>query len=463
MTDSLGDKEGQIGAYSGISFNNTNDNAVQSQNFLGIQFDIKDSVSEHINVALFSDQTQVVAKSILLPTTMTHMTMSWSDLGLTPFATFTNVVFQNASSVSMSGTVALNNLALITNPNSGSMTQSLPNVDPNPASGSSAGTLTLHVSGTQIVDSSGKKWMGRGVNIFDTNLDGSGIATAPATAAAEVIRRIDYAVANGADYFRLLLQSLNSSGQVPSTSEVIGNAAYLAALKTIVEHIGSIPGARVELTVDIDPTLSPQIGGQPTSATVAVLTQLVYSFYQCNHVLFGCCNEPAGNATANLPNVLATFNQCVAAVRTAEAKVGSQHHVVVVQGINNYAREVLYYATNPVTDSANNVVYEAHIYDHSADQFWNEYIQASAKIPLICGEFGPDTSGAMTLAECATWQAELETLGTSYTGWSLDQGAEPQMLVDNSSGFPAGIGMPLALTAWGQQFFAALKKAKGLS
>lgn len=450
-----------IGAWAGISFNNLNDAAVPSQNYLGVQFDIKGDGQEAINLVLTSDQSDVAMKSIPLTTAWQTVKVLWADLALAPFATFTNVVFRNPTGTAMVYPVEVNNVALIVNPNP-PVTVPVPTVlDTTPALANTAGTKWLHVAGNKILDEAGVQWMGRGVNVFDTRLDGSGIATDPVTATAEVIRRIDFAVANGADYFRLLLQALDSSGKVTAAAEPQNNPAYLTALKNIVNHIGTIPGARVEITVDIDQSLSPAIGGQPTEATAAVLTQLVYSFANCSHVLFGCCNEPAGNATAALPALVTVFSHMVAAVRAAEAKVNSPHpHLVVVQGVNNYAREVLYYTTNPVVDPAGAVVYESHIYDTNGDLWWGEYIKAAALIPVMCGEFGP-VAGTMTLAECATWQAELETLKTPYSGWALDQAAAPAMLVDHTNG-GNGVGMVLELNAWGQQFFAALKKAKGL-
>jgi Cellulase (glycosyl hydrolase family 5) len=463
-TDATGDKVGVIGAYGAISFNSLNNANVLSQNYLGLQFDIKSDGKQNVSVALYSSQTQVANKVITPTSALQTVTLLWSDFGLTPGATFTNVLFQNLGGTALVDPVVVNNVALLVNPNPSPVPVPLPVLDPSPAPANTNNVPWLSVKGNKIVDSTGTPWMGRGCNVFDNYLDGSGVGTAPATGAAEAIRRIQFAYNAGCDYFRLLLQAFDSSGHETSAGQLMNNPAYLAAVKSIVEFVGTLPGARVEVTVDIDASLSPPIGGQPTLGTTAVLTQLVYSLYNCSHVLFGCCNEPSGNsATSSRTALLSVFNACVAAVRTAEAKVGSKTHLVVVQGVDNYAREVLWYVTNPVTDSANAVVYEAHIYDPNGDQWWNEYVQAAATLPLVCGEFGPATTGTvMSQADSLVWQAELEKLGTPYTFWACDQSAAPAALVNNAPG-GSGIGMVLNWNAWGLAVVNALRASKKLA
>lgn len=323
------------------------------------------------------------------------------------------------------------------------------------ASPPAAASGWLSTARNQIVTSAGTPWMGRGVNIFDTRSCNACSYEPPS--AAEVKRRIDEAVAWGANFFRLTLESYSASGGRVHWKGVLDDSAYVAELQEIVRHVASKPGVYVMLSLWVDPTLD--ANGWPTADTVAVWRRLADVFKAEPRVMFGVANEPAANFDGSRDaTVWEAMNRVVEAIRAAEDSAGAPNHLVSVQGTRQWARVLDYYVQRPIAAKAGiNVVYETHVYDPS-DTFQRRFEDPSRQLPVVIGEFGPvDEPGVslMTLDDCDRLIARAEALGVSYLAWTFHMRCSPDLLQDLSGG-GCGIGMSLRPTAWGELLRARL-------
>jgi len=448
-----------MGPYTAVSLNNMNDAPVASQNYLGVQFDVLSDGKQSVSVALYTDQTQVANKVIVPPATKTTMTVLWTDMGLPAFSTFTNVLFQNSTAGTLNP-VELNNIALIVNPNPPT---SVPNPTPDTAPVAAiSGQPSVTVSGVGLVDGNGKAWLGKGVNICDLRGDNSATGLTYAVSAQEIMRRVDFAMANGVNFFRYLLETYTTA------ENVLGDQSYWTTVKSVISYILS-KGAVVNASFWIDSSLSPSVGGQPTMSTAPLAAYIASSFPNAQGLMIGLCNEPRNNGTANESDPTQTaavltyrnaVQQCITQIRQMEAQVNSVKHVIVVAGVDEYARNVSYWAANPLQDTQ--VLYACHAYNHATD--WPTLFEAAAaKIPVYIEEFGPavntaDSTGLyMTVAECTQLMQWCNTNGVPYTAWCLHQATPPNLLVDTSAANGGSqVGMTLTWTAWGQAFAAQL-------
>lgn len=387
--------------------------------------------------------------------------LTWADLGLSAVGSFSNLVFAGGASGDRMPFL-IDEIGLIKR----ATPAQLPPVplDPSPLAASPG---WLRVQGTQFIDEAGNVWRGRGVNLPD--LRGCGACTGVdfQRGLTEIKRRIDFAIEQmGVNFFRYCLESYNDA------DTVLSNDGYYQAVKEVVRYIGE-KGARVMVAVWHDPTLDAR--WLPTQGTVRIWEKLAYAFGKAGHVLYATCNEPTGYGAGYDAQSYAAIQMCLDAIRKVEADNGLRAHVVVAQGTQGWSRTLQYYITRPMvaTDASRTgpIAYETHAYDH-ADQWDTRITQPhNAGLPIIVGEWGAAyaPSGVPATDDDARWYtrpseipalfALMESLGVSHTAWSLAHRCPPNVLVDNSNG-GCGIGMPLALTAWGQQLKGLLKPAQ---
>lgn len=319
-----------------------------------------------------------------------------------------------------------------------------PTPDPTPAPTPPSGWL--RTQGNKILNSDGTVWIGRGVNAFDQRSCRACSGVSIAQSVAEIKRKIDFAVdVMKSNFIRLCLDSWSGFGNIAT------DATNLAAVKEIVAHIGSKAGVKVLVSNWIDPTFA--AGGVPTTDTANLLRVFVREFANDSHVMFGIVNEPEGNYSgAENASRWQAFNNCVAAIRDEEAKIGCPAHIVSVQGLAGWARQLAYYITHPITAGGGaNVVYETHVYNSESD-FNNLINTPAATLPVIVGEYGPINSpgvATMTLADCQELMTRCDSLGVSYLAWALHTSCPPNLLVLTGSN-SCGIGSVLQLTEWGQ-------------
>lgn len=308
----------------------------------------------------------------------------------------------------------------------------------------------LYTEGARIYRSDGTVFHGRGANIHDTRSCWACAWFEPDP--EEVIRRIDTLTGVwGANFMRLALESYGSgsteqAGGALQWGTVLEDPAYLADIKAIVDHIGEIPGAVVLLSIWTDPTQSEL--GWPTDATREIWRTLVDTFRDSPHVMFGITNEPAENFDgAQDAAVWEQMNLTVETIRQEEARLGSPQHIITVQGTGGWARRMEYYVEHPITAFGGaNVAYEVHVYNPPSE-FDAMFVEPSATIPIVIGEFGP-AEGYMTEADCSALMEQAEAVEVPYLAWTFHPRCGPGLVVDNTNG-GCGVGMDLQPTSWG--------------
>lgn len=306
----------------------------------------------------------------------------------------------------------------------------------------------LRVDGNKILTSDGKRFHGRGANIFDTRQCGSCAYAEPNV--DEVIRRIDELVdVWHANFMRLPMVAFASANEDGMTlaqwGDVLKDPAYLADMVKIVNHVGTKPGVYVMLTSFHHPAIDDN--ELPTAAMAPVYEKLVETFKDAPHVIFGLTNEPHGTTDEA---VWTAMNNAVATIRAAEPS-GGPRHLIAVQGTQSYARETAYYITHPITaGGGENVIYETHVYNHSDE--WTRLMDTpAASLPLIVGEFGPDGT-YMSQAESAAFMPYAEALGVPYLGWSFSPECGVPMIKEtsNNNWDDCQGGIALTPSPWGQ-------------
>jgi hypothetical protein len=107
-------------------------------------------------------------------------------------------------------------------------------------------TQRLHTAGNGIFTADGERWRVRGVNVGDPRMNSQCGPETLDIATAEVIRRIDAAVAWGATFLRLPLETAwydGSDGLAPD------GGSYRDAIQSIAQHVGQYPGVYVMISL----------------------------------------------------------------------------------------------------------------------------------------------------------------------------------------------------------------------
>jgi len=320
---------------------------------------------------------------------------------------------------------------------------------------SRSGTGWLRTEKNKILTEDGNRFHGRGANIFDTRQCGS-CGWAPPRV-GEVVRRVDELVDNWhANFLRLPLTSFSKPEEkgisLVQWGDVTQDESYFEHVKAIVDHIGSKPGVYVLVSLFKHPALDAH--GLPTGAATPVYKKLAEAFRDSPHVLFGVSNEP--HDTTN-DAVWTAMNQAVQVFRDSEPASGP-HHLVAVQGTQDYARSLDYYLGRRIqAGDGKNVIYETHVYNHTFE--WQSlFISPSSFLPMIIGEYGPAT-GYMTLEDSKGLMVKAEELEVPYIAWSFSPECVPGLLATADNPTDCGEGLPLVPSEWGKLLKERLTKA----
>jgi len=317
------------------------------------------------------------------------------------------------------------------------------------ADGSASGAGDwLRVDGNKILLPKGQPFHGRGANIFTTRqCNACTTLKEDAVIVGEVNRRTDELVDTWhANFVRLNLEYYQSNdGYRVQWQGIQDDAAYLANIQAIVDHVASKPGAYVLVTTHIDPTLTAT--EWPTADTGKEWVKLVGAFKAQPRVLFGLTNEPHDDPSKDA-DAWKAMNDVAQTIRDAETAVGSPRHVIVVQGLHGYARSLDYYLTHPITaGGGGNIAYEVHVYNPTSD-FDGIFVQASKKLPVLIGEYGPFDNPRMTLADITNMMNTAEANDVPYMAWSFHQNCPPNLIQNTApSTDGCGVGMRLVPTA----------------
>jgi endoglucanase len=323
----------------------------------------------------------------------------------------------------------------------------------------------LTVRGNKITTADGKPLRVRGANLGDTRSCNACTGGAPNPDGLK--RWADELVDNwGATFVRFLLESYQSSeGYRTHYRNIVDDPGYYADIQEVVNHITSKPGVYVMVTMFIDSTMNQRDTGPhsewPTEATMGVYRKLAEAFAENPQVLFGLMNEPHDPPALN-SELAGVFNRAITEIRTVEKARRVPQHIIVAQAAQEYARDVSYWITNPLTaEGGTNIAYEIHPYNPKTD-FDRLVVQPSQRVPLIIGEFGPFSLGpefTMDDDDILALMDLAEENDIPYAGWMFHQRCPPSMLKDEGTaaydgcGFVgAGTAFTWQPTAWGTLF-----------
>ena len=174
--------------------------------------------------------------------------------------------------------------------------------------------------------------------------------------------------------------------------------------------------------------------------------------------MFGVSNEPEENYDgAQDAIVWNRMNSAVATIRAAEAELGANRHIVTVQGTREWARDLSYYVTHPITaGNGVNVAYETHVYN-GPDDYDSLFINPGKSLPVVIGEFGPinDPVHKADLADIQTLMDKAEAAQIPYLAWTFHQYCSPNLIADqpgviwSQNTETDGLGMPHHPTDFG--------------
>jgi len=316
--------------------------------------------------------------------------------------------------------------------------QSLPIPKPD-LSPAIASPFSLSVSGNKILDN-GVEFQGKGVNLHDTRGNNACAYTPPNV--GEVIRRLDHLKSKGVTIVRMIMESYAVANGRVNYKSIFEDSAYLEDIKTIVSHAGKL-GLKIMVTPFVDPSVVGS-SGEVTPGLIQFWQKMTSSFIDSGHIIFGIINEPEMNNDGSRNDIRRQgFLDAIDAIRSAE-KPG-QEHIIAVQGIAAWGREMMYWVNNPINKT--NIVYEVHAYDPQ-NKFNERFIIPSRTLPIIIGEFGPDGT-YMDLPGCEALILKANELNITWLGWAFHPQSPPSMLINNGNN--CGIDMDLnQLTPWGQ-------------
>lgn len=280
----------------------------------------------------------------------------------------------------------------------------------------------LRVSGTAIVESTGDRFVMRGVNHPHAWYPGQ-------TRAFADIKAL------GANSVRVVL----SGGRwTTSTAADVANVIALCKRNRLIcvleNHdttgYGEQQGARtLGQAADYWLTLKNVLAGQE------------------NHVVINIGNEPYGNAAVT-PDWTSATRGAIGRLRAAGFE-----HLIMVDAPNwgqDWQSTMLDNARTVFnSDPARNTVFSIHMYGvfNSADRV-NGYFDEFNRIglPLVVGEFGHDHSDGNP--DENTIMAQAQARGIGYLGWSWSGNSGGVEYLDMVTGFD-----PARLTPWGKRIF----------
>ena len=318
----------------------------------------------------------------------------------------------------------------------------------------------LVVRANHIVHADGSPFRGRGVNFHDER-SCEACSFAPADPMG-INRWADELIDNWkASFIRFLLSSkaapFNAGEQ--QWKSIVDDPAYFADVQTNVNHMTG-KGAYVLVTLFADPTMKPENtdfdSEWPGSVgdTNARYTMLAQAFKATPRVLFGLTNEPHGPASHDAELAM-RYQSAIDAIRKVENDTHSQHHIIVVQAPEGYARDLTYFVAHPLP--GDNIAYEVHPYNPQTD-FNALLVVPNMTLPIIIGEYGP--AGTMMTSDITALWTLAQAQGIPHIGWNFHMRCPPNMLQNTASdgcGLSSTTNYAFPRTAWGDQMYAYLR------
>jgi hypothetical protein len=325
----------------------------------------------------------------------------------------------------------------------------------------------LHVSGNQLVDSTGKQVMLHGVNRSGTEFacaQGNGIFDGPVDDAA--INSITSWKGVNAVRVPLNEDCWEGLSYVPSAD---GGADYIAAITGWVNRLvahGITPIVELHWThglytgnsagcTDVNATCQKPM--PDSQYAIPFWTSVANTFKSDTSVVFDLFNEPYpdratstsdqawscwrdGGSCPGIGYDVAGMQDMLDAVRGT----GSQN--VVMMGGLAYSNDLTGWVAHEPTDRTGNLAAAVHVYNFntcSSASCWDSQLApVASKVPLVAGEMGENTCAHSFVDTFMNWldSHRLSYLGWTWNTWDCSSGPS---LISNYDGTPTNYGLGL--------------------
>ncbi len=296
--------------------------------------------------------------------------------------------------------------------------------------GPSGGTGQFRVVGGQLVDPSGKPFLARGINVYDSQMSevSTGSSGAPLTS-----------LFPGIDIVRLNVYAYDAPSAYQAFIDQLTPLGIVVELEDHTNGAGDAGGSQGTIYT-----------GQQLSDELAWYSSVAAAYANNPYVWFGTDNEPSENPSAA---ALSTWQQqTYQAIRSA----GNGNIVLLEMNCDQDPSTCGAGYDTSAYAGMTNVVWDMHYYgwlvDYSTDmnaivQSLAQHAQSSQAItsadgtmPVVIGEYGPSTDGQSTDANGTEVVTAVDGSGYGSMAWHWDSGANDNLT--NGAG---------SLTSFGQQ------------
>jgi hypothetical protein len=278
--------------------------------------------------------------------------------------------------------------------------------DPRPAAPTTP-TGRFYVSNGQIIDPTGKVWVGKGINVADWAAVGGGgpgnvgNGTKPVDGSGNPQNGMD------GQYVFSLFQNCNIVRLGCSYALAHDASGYNDSPSSLMTFVNNLTARKCVVVIDDHPGSSPGIPQGANSSQQSWWRAMAAAFASNPYVWYGTLNEPWGNASADAicQNQLDTYNTlrgagvtapilleiCNPPVAWGASWAGPQAHYF--SGMQNVVWDLhIYGGTGGSTQgqAANNAAITSAV----GAVFNNGITSKDGKIPVIIGEYGPSTTGS---------------------------------------------------------------------
>ena len=276
---------------------------------------------------------------------------------------------------------------------------------------------SLHVEGSQLMDSNGKAIQLRGISTH-------GLAWFPQYVNEDAFRQ--FRQEWNMNVVRLAMYSAEYGGYSTGGDK--------EALKDLVRK-GVQYATAQDMYVIIDwHILSDNNPNIYKSDAKAFFEQMSKEFAGHNNVIYEICNEP--NSGTSWEEIKAYAEDVIPVIRNNDSDA------IIIVGTPNWSQYVDQAAANPITNY-NNIMYSLHFYAAThKDDLRNKMVNAiEAGLPVFVSEYGiSDASGNGTIDKNQgnKWVETMNKYGVSYIAWNLSNKAESSSIINSSSNKTSG-------------------------
>lgn len=275
----------------------------------------------------------------------------------------------------------------------------------------------LSVSGTQLVDASGKAFQIKGVSTH-------GIAWYPGYVSKASFQslRDDW----GVNTVRLAMYSADCNGYCTG-----GNQTQLK--KTIDTGVRAATDLGMYVIIDWH-ILSDGNPNTYKKQAISFFRDMANKYKDHNNVLYEICNEPNGGTSWT--QIKSYAKSVIAEIRKIDK------NAIILVGTPNWSQDVDTASGSPIT-GYKNIMYTLHFYAGTHQDTYRAKLETAVKagLPVLVSEFGicdASGNGSVNKTQGDKWLTLLDKYSIGYVAWNLSNKNESSALIRHSSAKTSG-------------------------